>query len=275
VRSINPQADEVVVEIGPGWRADAALHANGLGQLHVVESIATWWPHLHAVCGERRGCSCICHALKFDYGSLVVPAAAKAGGNLPYNISTPLLFSSAAVRAAGTRHAFWLQKEVVDRLTAGPTPTITAPHRHRGRGRRPIICSASVPAPSSTASGGFRVVRITPRPAPFAIDNLRCYDELVTASFSQRRKTLANGLRKLLPPEENRAAGIDPRCARDLVTAAVCAAGQSLPGTAKPVLEASLEKPFRQYGVRKKRTKNQGPRSQVARVFVLPAIACS
>jgi len=55
------------------------------------------------------------------------------------------------------------------------------------------------------------VVRITPRPAPFAIDNLRCYDELVTASFSQRRKTLANGLRKLLPPEEISAAGIDPR----------------------------------------------------------------
>ena len=215
VRSINPQPDEVVVEIGPGLGALTEPLLQRLGRLHVVEIDRDVVPHLLAVCGEAPGLQLhLADALKFDYGTLAAPGTKlRLVGNLPYNISTPLLFHLLQFAPQVRDMHFMLQKEVVDRLTAVPDTddygrlTVTVAARAQADYLFGVGPGAFNPPPRVDSA----VVRITPRPAPFVIDDLRCYDELVTASFSQRRKTLANGLRKLLPAEQISALGIDPR----------------------------------------------------------------
>ncbi len=215
VRSINPQPDEVLVEIGPGLGALTAPLLQRLGRLHVVEIDRDVVPHLLAVCGEAPGLQLhLADALKFDYGTLAAPGTKlRLVGNLPYNISTPLLFHLLQFAPQVRDMHFMLQKEVVDRLAAVPDTddygrlTVTVAARAQADYLFGVGPGAFNPPPRVDSA----VVRITPRPAPFAIDDLRCYDELVTASFSQRRKTLANGLRKLLPAEQISALGIDPR----------------------------------------------------------------
>lgn len=215
VRSINPQPGERLVEIGPGLGALTVPLLERVQQLHVVEIDRDVVPHLRAICGDAPGLQLhLADALKFDYGSLAAPGQPlRLVGNLPYNISTPLLFHLLRFAPQVRDMHFMLQKEVVDRLTAVPDSedygrlTVTVAARAQADYLFHVGPGAFSPPPKVDSA----VVRLTPRPAPFAIDNLACYDELVTAVFSQRRKTLANGLRRLLPAAEINALGIDPR----------------------------------------------------------------
>jgi 16S rRNA (adenine1518-N6/adenine1519-N6)-dimethyltransferase len=215
VRSLNPQPEQTVVEIGPGLGALTLPLLQRLGKLHVVEIDRDVVPLLRAHCGDAPGLQLhLADALKFDYGSLAVEGAQlRLVGNLPYNISTPLLFHLLQFAPQLRDMHFMLQKEVVDRLTAAPDTddygrlTVTVAARAQADYLFGVGPGAFNPPPRVDSA----VVRITPRPAPFAIDNLACFDQLVTATFSQRRKTLANGLRRLLPAAEISAVGIDPK----------------------------------------------------------------
>jgi 16S rRNA (adenine1518-N6/adenine1519-N6)-dimethyltransferase len=133
-------------------------------------------------------------------------------GNLPYNISTPLLFHLLDHEACIRDMHFMLQKEVVERMAAGPGG--------KDYGRLSVMLKArcEVTPLFTIGPGAFRpppkvdsaVVRLVPRAAPLAIDDEATFARVVAAAFAQRRKTLRNGLKGLLTAEAIAALGIDP-----------------------------------------------------------------
>jgi 16S rRNA (adenine1518-N6/adenine1519-N6)-dimethyltransferase len=135
-------------------------------------------------------------------------------GNLPYNISTPLLFHLLSQRAAVADMHFMLQKEVVDRMAALPGG------KQYGRLTVMLAAYAVVEGLFDVGPGAFQpqpkvwsaLVRLTPSPEPrFAIGSDSALRALVTAAFSHRRKTLRNGLLGLLSAEDIRSCEIDPQ----------------------------------------------------------------
>jgi len=135
-------------------------------------------------------------------------------GNLPYNISTPLLFRLLTQRAAISDMFFMLQKEVVDRMAAQPGT------KDYGRLTVMLAAVAEVQGLFDVGPGAFQprpkvwsaIVRLRPTENPrFDIGKDGALRTLVTAAFSQRRKTLRNSLKGLLAGEDIESCGIDPQ----------------------------------------------------------------
>lgn len=218
LRLLAPRPGDRLVEIGPGLGALTVPLLERAGVLTVIEIDRDVIPRLRAACGDAPGLAVIqADALDVDFAALRAqgPGTDKLRlvGNLPYNISTPLLFH--VLEAAGhirDMH-FMLQKEVVRRMCAVPdTPdygrlTVTLAARAQADELFTVGPEAFRPPPQVESA----VVRVTPRPAPFPIRDLARYDRVVTLAFGQRRKTLANALRGTAGPEHFAAAGIDPR----------------------------------------------------------------
>jgi 16S rRNA (adenine1518-N6/adenine1519-N6)-dimethyltransferase len=152
-------------------------------------------------------------ALRVDYPALAAGRTYRLVGNLPYNISTPLLFHLLAQQPAPRDMHFMLQREVVNRLCAEPGG--------KARGRLSLACQnlaaveplLTVPPtafePRPRVESAF--VRLTPRAEPQVPPPLQgAFDELVSQAFAMRRKTLRNSLRGLLPPEALESAGVNP-----------------------------------------------------------------
>ncbi len=150
-------------------------------------------------------------ALQFDFGS--IDGQLRVVGNLPYNISTPLLFHLLDYRNRIVDMHFMLQKEVVDRMAAGPGS--------KAYGRLGIMlgCYLSVEPLFDVPPEAFdpppevksAVVRLDPLPSgTFDIDNEAALSALVAKAFMQRRKTLRNALREIVSAEDFEAVGIDP-----------------------------------------------------------------
>lgn len=231
VRAIDPQPADIMVEIGPGLGALTLPLLHKLDRLHVVEIDRDVIPHLRAICGDDAA-RLVVHqadALSFDYAALAEPGRAgsvsgplRLVGNLPYNISTPLLFHLLGFAAAIRDMHFMLQKEVVQRMVAAPGSgdygrlTVTLAARAQAESLFEVGPGAFRPPPQVDSA----VVRIRPRPAPFPLADLNAYDRVVTAAFGQRRKTLANALRRLLTAEQIAAAGIDPRARAEVLAPA-------------------------------------------------------
>ena len=134
-------------------------------------------------------------------------------GNLPYNISTPVLFRLLSQRSAIADMHFMLQKEVVDRMTAA------SGGKEYGRLTVMLGVYAAVERLFDVGPGAFKpppkvwsaVVRLRPTPGPrFAIGSDAALRTLVTAAFSHRRKTLRNGLKSFLRETDFESCGIDP-----------------------------------------------------------------
>ena len=224
LRALRAAPDDLLVEIGPGLGALTQPLLQQVKQLHVVEIDRDVIPHLRSVCGADASLEIhLADALEFNFGELVVDARPlRLIGNLPYNISTPLLFHLLGFAPRVRDMHFMLQKEVVDRLTAAPGG------KDYGRLTATVAARASADALFDVGPGAFRpppkvtssVVRITPRPAPFAIGDLAVYDRVVTAAFSQRRKTLTNSLRGLLTAGTISDCGIDPSARAEVLSPA-------------------------------------------------------
>ncbi|WP_455200437.1 16S rRNA (adenine(1518)-N(6)/adenine(1519)-N(6))-dimethyltransferase RsmA [Kaarinaea lacus] len=153
-------------------------------------------------------------ALKFDFCKLVqAEEKLRIVGNLPYNISTPLIFRLLEQIACIEDMHFMLQKEVVDRLAASPG--------HRSYGKLSVMVQyycyvekvfdvgpqAFSPPPKVDSS----VVRMIPHSEPpVKIANFSLLEKVVSAAFAQRRKTLRNSLKTLITAEDMQARGIDP-----------------------------------------------------------------
>jgi len=212
VQAIDPQPGDTIVEIGPGHGAITESLAKRAGHLHCVELDRDLAAALRRRFGQRD--SVTIHeadALKFDYCAL--GDSLRIVGNLPYNISTPLLFHLIDNRECITDMHFMLQKEVVDRMTAGPGS------KTYGRLGIMLGCHLSVDALFEVGPQCFdpppavmsAVARLLPlgnsRPD---IDDEKLLGRLVATAFSQRRKTLRNALKTMLDETELRSLGIDP-----------------------------------------------------------------
>jgi 16S rRNA (adenine1518-N6/adenine1519-N6)-dimethyltransferase len=226
VRAIDPRPGEALVEIGPGLGALTLPLLERVPALTVIEIDRDLIPQLQAASGHAPGLTVIqADALEVDYAALrtrLGPEPLRLIGNLPYNISTPLLFRVLeAVGAIRDMH-FMLQKEVVRRMCAAPG---TADY---GRLTVSVAARAEVAELFTVGAGAFKpppqvesaVVRLTPRPPPFPIADLARFDRVVKLAFGQRRKTLANALRGTAGPADFAAAGIDPKARGETLSAA-------------------------------------------------------
>lgn len=214
LRLIAPRQDDCLVEIGPGLGALTQPLLQKLGRLQVIEIDRDVIPHLQKNCGDHPGLQILqADALTVDYASLAgTGRKLRLIGNLPYNISTPLLFHLLAFAEHIVDMHFMLQKEVVDRICAEPGDD--------AYGRLSVSLAARCSAANllSVGPGAFRpapqvhsaVVRLIPRPPVAEILDWTAFDRVVAAAFSQRRKTLSNGLKGLLSADQIRATGIDP-----------------------------------------------------------------
>jgi len=247
VRAIAPKPEDTLVEIGPGPGALTLPLLRRAGSLDVVEIDRDLIPVLEQAAqgiGELRVHRA--DALRFDYLTLAVPGRRlRLVGNLPYNISTPLLFHLLEYGTQIVDMHFMLQKEVVDRIVAGPgTPDY---------GRLSVAVAARADADSlfTIGPGAFRpppkvdsaIVRIKPRPPAFEILDLDCFDRVVTAAFGQRRKQLGNALSSVMDADLIRAAGIDPRERAERLAAAEFAALANTVVHARVTPENPLETP--------------------------------
>jgi 16S rRNA (adenine1518-N6/adenine1519-N6)-dimethyltransferase len=213
LRSIDPQPGDALVEIGPGEGALTGPLLERAGALTAIEIDRDLVPRLRATFGPALTLV-QADALQVDFCALATPGTKlRLTGNLPYNISTPLLFHVLAQAECIRDMHFMLQQEVVDRICAAPD---TADY-----GRLTVSLAARAEAVElfSVGAGAFRpaprvesaVVRITPRPPPFVLQDIARFDRLVRQAFGQRRKTLGNALRGLCGPAGFEAAGIDPK----------------------------------------------------------------
>ena len=217
VAAIAPRAGDTLVEIGPGRGALtvplAALASDAGIDLHAIEFDRDLVPVLRRQFAEHR--NVVIHeadALRFDFATL--GGALRIVGNLPYNISTPLLFHLIGARDSILDMHFMLQKEVVDRLAADPG--------NRSFGRLTVMAGAFLHAERlfDVPPAAFRppprvvstVLRLLPRREDaFEIDDPGFLREIVTRAFSQRRKTLRNALKPVMTEADFAALGIDPR----------------------------------------------------------------
>ncbi len=214
VAAIDPRPGDRVVEIGPGQGALTLPVLARCGRMTAIELDRDLVEPLRqraASVGELEIVQA--DALDVDYAALPGQGPLRLIGNLPYNISTPLLFH--VLDAAGClRDAhFMLQKEVVDRMVAGPgTKTY---------GRLSIMLAAACSAEKlfDIGPGAFRpppkvmssVVRLVPHAEPpFPIPDPARFAGLVGRAFSMRRKTLRNALKGWVTEADLEAAGIDP-----------------------------------------------------------------
>lgn len=211
IMAISPKPGENIVEIGPGLGALTVPLLAACGKLHVVEIDRDLIARLHETYSPEQVTVHEGDALKFDFGML--PAPLRVVGNLPYNISTPILFHLSDFAARVRDMTFMLQKEVVDRMVAQPGEdaygrlSVMLQYRYAMASLFDVPGSAFNPAPKVTSA----IVYMRPLPK----DELRCTDELlfaklVTAAFGQRRKTLRNTLRPWLDTTDFEMLAIDP-----------------------------------------------------------------
>ena len=222
IRAISPAEDDTLVEIGPGLGAITAPLAERAGHLHVIELDRDLVAQLHERYDDLDTVTVHeADALEFDFSSL--GDNLRIVGNLPYNISTPLLFHLLKFRDGIVDMHFMLQKEVVERMAASPGT--------KAYGRLGIMlgCYLNIeslfdvgpeafsPPPAVTSA----VVRLDPLPAgTFEIADERGLSTLVATAFMQRRKTLRNSLRNEADSDDFAAVGIDPGQRPEQITVA-------------------------------------------------------
>lgn len=211
VNAINPKPNDLLVEIGPGLGALTLPLLERIPHLHVVELDRDIIARLRKEFPAERLSIHEGDALKFDFGSL--GNALRVCGNLPYNISSPLLFHLMEYAGNIIDMTFMLQKEVVDRMVAEPsTPaygrlSVMLQRRFHMEWLLDVPPEAFDPPPKVESA----VVRLIPRaPGSYPEIDEKRFAEIVTAAFSQRRKTLRNTLGKLIGDEAFKATGIDP-----------------------------------------------------------------
>jgi 16S rRNA (adenine1518-N6/adenine1519-N6)-dimethyltransferase len=212
VAAIAPRPDDRMVEIGPGLGALTRPLLERLQHLQLVEidrDLAARWR-----AEASAGLAISLHeadALAFDFGALGPDL--RVVGNLPYNISTPLLFHLAECAGRLRDMHFMLQKEVVDRMAAAPdTPdygrlSVMLQARFRVEKLFTVPPGAFTPPPK-VDSAVVRLMPLSPEAIPYR--DARRFAEIVARAFGQRRKTLRNTLKGLVEAEVFERLGIDP-----------------------------------------------------------------
>jgi 16S rRNA (adenine1518-N6/adenine1519-N6)-dimethyltransferase len=214
VAAIHAAGNEQLVEIGPGQGAITVPLLRQAGRLAVVELDRDLIGPLQKHCaglGELTVYNT--DALRFDFCELAGEGTLRIVGNLPYNISTPLLFHLLAQHHCIRDMHFMLQKEVVERMAATPGS------RQYGRLSVMLQYRCEVTHLFNIGPGAFTpppkvesaFVRLVPYACPpVQVTDAAVFEQLVRQAFAQRRKTLRNALRGLLEADAISALGIDP-----------------------------------------------------------------
>lgn len=211
VAAIRPQAGERIIEIGPGLGALTRPLLAHLPHLDVVELDRDLAARLRREFAPERLTVHEADALRFDFGAL--GSSLRIVGNLPYNISSPLLFHLATFAPSIRDLHFMLQKEVVMRLVAEPGQAdygrlTVMLARHFERVWLFDVPPEAFDPPPKVDSAVVRLVPRAPETKP-ALDEA-WFAEIVATAFAQRRKTLRNTLGRLFSAEALAAQGIDP-----------------------------------------------------------------
>lgn len=207
VNVIAPTPGQSLVEIGPGQGALTIPVLKKTGELDVVELDRDLIPVLTARCKEYGTLRIFqADALEFDFSQLVKKSEPlRVIGNLPYNISTPLIFHLLEFAAFIQDMHFMLQKEVVDRMAAKPGDDaygrlgIMVQYHCEVTSLFDVGPDAFYPPPKVDSS----IVRLVPHKTifPFA-ENYAHFENVVKLAFNQRRKTLRNSLKSLVTGED-------------------------------------------------------------------------
>ena len=213
IDAIRPAQGEVMLEIGPGLAAMTRLLLANLGHLHVVELDRDLVARLQKQFNPAQLSIHAGDALSFDFSTIAVPEGQKLRvvGNLPYNISTPLLFHLAQFAPLILDQHFMLQKEVVERMVADPGSKVYGRLSVMLQWRYQMALLFIVPPESFEPAPRVdsAIVRMRPIAQPLACQQAQL-ELVVTKAFSQRRKVLRNSLSDLLTENDLIAAGVDP-----------------------------------------------------------------
>ena len=207
---IMPRRGDNLVEIGPGLGALTDPLLTRLDRLQVVEIDRDLIARLHGLYPPERLVIHQGDVLEFDFASLGDDL--RVVGNLPYNISTPLLFRFAAYARHIRDVHVMLQREVVERMVAAPGDSefsrlsVMLQYRFDMEKLIDVPADSFDPAPKVESA----VVRLTPlNPLPHPARNETLFAEVVSRAFSQRRKTLRNTLKGMVSAEQLAALGIN------------------------------------------------------------------
>ena len=210
VHAIAPQAGDAIVEIGPGEGALTRPLLDRTPKLVAIEIDRDLAAALAAEFPPERLQVIVADALEFDFSTL--PEGLRVVGNLPYNVSTPLLFHLAGFASRVRDMHFMLQLEVVDRMAAAhSTPeygrlSVMLQRRFQVERLFRVPAGAFRPPPKVESA----MVRLTPLPADrIAPVNEKLFAGVVTRAFGARRKTLRNALGKLIDAASLKRLGID------------------------------------------------------------------
>ena len=213
IDAIAPQRGEAMVEIGPGLAAMTALLLKSLDHMHVVELDRDLVARLEKAYPREKLTVHSGDALKFDFGSIPVPEGRKLRivGNLPYNISSPLLFHLAEFAPLVEDQHFMLQKEVVERMVAEPGTkaysrlSVMLQWRYDMDLMFIVPPTAFDPPPQVDSA----IVRMIPKRQMLDVDGATL-EKVVAKAFSQRRKVIRNCVAGMFTEAQLVEAGIDP-----------------------------------------------------------------
>ena len=213
IDAIDPQAGQAMVEIGPGLAAMTKLIIKRMGHMHVVELDRDLVARLEKSFTREQLTIHSGDALKFDFSQIPVPEGQKLRvvGNLPYNISSPLLFHLAEFAPLVQDQHFMLQKEVVERMVAEPGSKVYGRLSVMLQWRYDMSLLFIVPPtafdpPPQVESA---IVRMIPTRHQLPCD-AATLEAVVMKAFSQRRKVIRNCLAGMFTEAQLAEAGIDP-----------------------------------------------------------------
>jgi 16S rRNA (adenine1518-N6/adenine1519-N6)-dimethyltransferase len=212
IEAIGPQRQDRIVEIGPGLGALTTPLLEKIDHLDVVEIDRDIVAQLNATYPKARLTVHAADALQFDFDS--IGETLRVVGNLPYNISSPLLFHLAQYADRIVDMTFMLQKEVVDRMVAAPSTSdygrLSVMLQSRFAMKRLFVVPPGAFRPPPKVESA--IVRMIPlSPGALRPKNKKIFAEVVMAAFSQRRKTLRNTLKRWLEEADFTALGINPQ----------------------------------------------------------------
>lgn len=207
VRAVAPRKDDVIVEIGPGKGAITELLAEATNHLRVIELDRDLVPWLKVKFEKHPDFQLFqADALKFNFSELVkANQRFRVVGNLPYNISTPLIFHLLSYADRIHDMHFMLQKEVVKRMAAQPGESaygrlgIMVQYFCQVDDLFDVPPESFDPAPKVDSA----IVRLIPhKELPVKANHFSTLEKLVNIAFQQRRKTLRNSLKQLISAEQ-------------------------------------------------------------------------